>query len=812
MIRPPRVLKDYQESGALNALINFTAAIGPNTFVTKSGDLMAIVAVPGIDDECLDASDIEQITHRFQTGLSVFNERFRVYQYLLKRDQPNIPHRDYSNPVVQAAVQNRIDYLTHRSPSLHTIEIFWAVIYEGWRSSRSFKDRFSAWVTRPKASLRQMVSTDQTIEHLKQQLEQAEELLMNRVNAFVIQLRDSVPAEILDTDHAYRFLRRLLNYSPHKAETVGLNYDQFLDFQACDSLLECHRDHLRLDNYFVQALTLKEPPAHTFAHLFRALQEIPANFIIASEWKRENNGNIRQIIQSKRRHFHNTKTGLSAQVSSTPAGPGDVLVDDAAVANVSDLGACLRELEVQGNYFGQFSMTVVLYDEEPSKLRRSVAEVSKVFATQGAQLTEESYNLLNAWLAVIPGNSTYNVRRLWLLNTNYADLAFLFRPSVGALVNSHLNAEYLAVFETNQHTPYFFNLHHLDVGHMLALGMTGSGKSFLMNFLLTYLQKYDPLTFIFDLGGSYRPLTEMFQGVYVPVGIESSSFSINPFCLPPTQDNLHFLFSFVKLLIECGGGSPTGQDERDLHEQIANVYELEPEQRRLGTLAQILNRKLAQPLSKWVGDGQFGRLFDNAHDNFTLSRFQAFDFEGMRNYPQVVEPLLFYVLHRASAVVSDPKLATTLKVFVIDEAWRFLQHPTTKAYAVEALKTWRKRNASMILATQSSEDLLNSETLRIIVESSPTQLFLANPGMDVAAYKEVFHLNQTQAEMISRLIPKRQILLKRPDMAKLLNLNVDPKGYWLYSNNARDNEKRRLAFERHGIEKGLEILAKETLL
>ena len=343
------------------------------------------------------------------------------------------------------------------------------------------------------------------------------------------------------------------------------------------------------------------------------------------------------------------------------------------------------------------------------------------------------------------------------------------------------------------------------------LGMIGAGKSFLMNFLLTYLQKYEPLTFIFDLGGSYRPLTQMFHGVYVPVGMESPSFSINPFCLPPTQENLQFLFSFVKLLIESGGGSLTGEDERDLYAQIQNLYEIEPDQRRLGTLAQILSRKLAQPLSKWVGDGQYGRLFDNVTDNLTLSRFQTFDFEGMKNYPQVVEPLLFYVLHRASAAVADPKLATTLKVFVIDEAWRFLQHPTTKAYVVEALKTWRKRNASMILATQSSEDLLNSETLRVIVESCPTQLFLANPGMDVAAYREVFHLNQTQAEMISRLIPKKQILLKRPDMAKVLNLNVDRKGYWLYSNNPSDNEKKRSAFERHGIEKGLEILAKESL-
>jgi type IV secretion system protein VirB4 len=81
----------------------------------------------------------------------------------------------------------------------------------------------------------------------------------------------------------------------------------------------------------------------------------------------------------------------------------------------------------------------------------------------------------------------------------------------------------------------------------------GSGKSFLLNFLITFLQKYDPYTFIFDMGGSYRSLTEMFGGSYLQVGLQSQSFSINPFCLPPTRDNLNFLFAFVSLLIHDSG-------------------------------------------------------------------------------------------------------------------------------------------------------------------------------------------------------------------------------------------------------------------
>ena len=74
-------------------------------------------------------------------------------------------------------------------------------------------------------------------------------------------------------------------------------------------------------------------------------------------------------------------------------------------------------------------------------------------------------------------------------------------------------------------------------------------------------------------------------------------------------------------------------------------------------------------------------------------------------------------------------------------------------------------------------------------------------------YRRIFHLNETEARLIAELLPKQQVLVKRPDMAKVLNLNVDPKGYWLYTNSPNDNRLRREAFERYGFELGLDKLA-----
>ena len=192
-----------------------------------------------------------------------------------------------------------------------------------------------------------------------------------------------------------------------------------------------------------------------------------------------------------------------------------------------------------------------------------------------------------------------------------------------------------------------------------------------------------------------------------------------------------------------------------------------------------------------------------------LRPFRPSTSKGLDKYPQILEPLLFYILHRANASIYDPALATTFKLFLLDEAWRFLKNPTIKDYIVEALKTWRKRNAAMILATQSSVDLTRNEMLQIVAESCGTLMFLANPRMDKQAYKTLFHLNDAEAQLIAGLEPKKQMLVKRPDLAKVVQLNVSDKDYWIYTNSAFDNERKRAVFERLGFERGLDFLARE---
>jgi type IV secretion system protein VirB4 len=792
--------RDYKDAGALHELVGIEGVIGDGVFGTKSGDLVLFLRLDGVDYEGLDPAQMNTAARRFEAASSIFGDEYRIYQYLLKRDNPAIPCQNYANPVIQEASQRRRRYLERKAGKLYSYELYLAVTYMGARPTPRWQ-----------APLRTLLSEERTLHTLKASLDAGREKLINKASAFCIQLSDVMRAELLGCQAAFQFLRRLLNYSPSKA-AARLQHSSSVDFQVCGSALECHRNYLRLDDDYVKLLTLKEPPARTFPHLLRGLLEIRCNAVIVSEWKREDAGRVRRLVQSKRRHHHNSKSSLLNYLNTQPgSGPKDMLIDDGAVAMTANLGACLEEMEVRGRSFGQFSLTVILYHKDEAALHRAVAECFKVFSVHDAQLTEERYNLLNAWLAVQPGNADYNLRRLWLTDANYADLSFLYTLQSGAARNEHLGGEALAVLEGTGGAPYFLNLHHNDIAHTLVLGSTGSGKSFLLNFILMNLQKYGPYTFIFDLGGSYESLTHIFGGSYLAVGAPDRAFTINPFCLPPTSENHLFLFAFVKVLIESNGYRMSSEEERDLFEQIENLYEVAPDQRRLLTLSNILHRNLRRELQKWVQGGPYASLFDNVVDNLTLARFQTFDFEGMDKAPVQLEALLFYILHRANALIAGPGEENVFKVFVMDEAWRFFRHPTIRAYIIESLKTWRKKNAAMILATQSGEDLLASEMLPVVVESCPTKLFLANPGMNREAYQTAFHLNETEADLIAGLIPKKQFLLKQPGIAKLLNLEVDDKEYWIYTNNPADNARKREAFQRYGFRAGLEQLAKEKL-
>jgi type IV secretion system protein VirB4 len=813
MLNLKRIMKNYEEVGSLNAMINLFGFVGPHVFLTKSGEVGVVLEMAGVDYECLEASAVDILTKRLESALRLFDENYRVYQFLFKRNRQGIPHSYCGKPIVDAAIRDRVAYFEEKSEKLFSFSIYIVVLCPALAARRSLAGVLLEFPNHPGRCWAELVaqfSANSSVRLDAIEMGKAELALRQKVESFRTQVSDFVSVRLLGKEHAFRMLKRTLNFDALKLNAAQLKHDTFLDYYLCESHLECHRTYLRMDDYFVKVLTLKEPSAHTFPLLLKGLLGISANYHVVTEWKKEEPGKTRRTIQAKRRHFHNTKRSFISQVNLNDAAPQDLLLDNAKESQVRELGKAIEEIEIRGNYFGQFSLTVILYDHDLAIVERAAADFYKVFSVHDAQLYDERFNLLNAFLAAVPGNHTFNLRYHYLLNTNYADLSFLFTFDSGETCNAHLRQEYLAVLETCHGTPYFLNLHYGDTAHSMILGRTGSGKSFLLNFLITSLQKYDPYTFIFDVGGSFQSLTQLFGGSYLRLGRESADFTINPFSLPPTKPNLDFLALFLKVLLGPNFDTLDPATERELYEQIENLYSLDPALRTLDVLGNILPRPITHALAKWTRGGQFGYLFDNPQDTISFSRFQCFDFQQVSRYPELLEPLLFYILHRANDVIANRDISSRFKAFFIDEAWVFLRNASIQRYVTEALKTWRKHNAAMILSTQSLDELKRSEILDIIVESCATKMFLANPDMDRGLYRGQFHLNDTEVNLISSLIPKQQFLLKTPELAKVANLHVDRRSYWLYTNDPYDNRKRQDAFDRYGFERGLEVLAMEA--
>ena len=176
-------------------------------------------------------------------------------------------------------------------------------------------------------------------------------------------------------------------------------------------------------------------------------------------------------------------------------------------------------------------------------------------------------------------------------------------------------------------------------------------------------------------------------------------------------------------------------------------------ERTLTGLAVLLqSRELKQALAPYLVGGPWGRLLDADEERIGAARVQAFETEGLVGAASA-GPVLSYLFHRIAG-----RLDGSPTLIIIDEGWLVLDSPAFAAQLREWLKTLRKKNASVIFATQSLADIEGSSIAPAIIESCPTRIFLPNERAtepQIARVYERFGLNERQIEILSRATPKR---------------------------------------------------------
>ena len=187
MFKVKQISKDYREAGALCTQINLFGFVDDEVFLTKSGDLGIVMSVAGVDYECLDGNTIENLTKRLTAAFRIFDEKCRVYQYLFKRNQVEIPFTTYTDPVVNAAIDSRVAYLKAKADSLYSFQIYYVVLYEGFRSKASLLASLARLVSEPRQAAGEvlaLLSTEKQLVVMDGELDKVRAALRTKAQSF----------------------------------------------------------------------------------------------------------------------------------------------------------------------------------------------------------------------------------------------------------------------------------------------------------------------------------------------------------------------------------------------------------------------------------------------------------------------------------------------------------------------------------------------------------------------------------------------------------------------------------------------------
>jgi len=206
-------------------------------------------------------------------------------------------------------------------------------------------------------------------------------------------------------------------------------------------------------------------------------------------------------------------------------------------------------------------------------------------------------------------------------------------------------------------------------------------------------------------------------------------------------------------------------------EALRDVGNSPLDQRTITSLTTYLqDEELREALLALSLEGAYGSLFDSNIDKFGTGDWQVFEMEKLMENANIVAPTLDYLFHRI-----ERQLTGVPALIVLDECWLFLSNPTFRAKIVEYLKDLRKKNCSVVLATQNLSDIPD-ELLSVIVENTKTKIYLANDNMNVESQKiyEKFGLNETEIGIVKALVPKKEYYYKSSLGSRIFDLKLSP--------------------------------------
>ena len=499
-----------------------------------------------------------------------------------------------------------------------------------------------------------------------------------------------------------------------------------------------------------------------------------------------------RLLTRIRRQWFAKRKSIAAILKEVMTNEQSVLVDTDAANKAADADMALQELGQDVAGMAYVTATITVWDTEVRLADEKLRLVEKVIQGHDFAAMTETVNAVDAWLGSLPGHAYANVRQPPVSTLNLAHMIPLSAVWAGEGRDEHLRAPALLYGRTEGSTPFRFSLHVGDVGHTLIIGPTGSGKSVLLALMALQFRRYEgSQVFAFDFGGSIRAAALAMGGDWHDLGgglTEGSDASVSLQPLAGIHDTYERAWAadWLVAILMREGVTITPEAKEHIWTALTSLSTAPVEERTITGLCVLLqSNSLKQALRPYCVGGAYGRLLDAEAEYLGSADVQAFEIEGLVG-TGAAPAVLAYLFHR----IGD-RLDGRPTLLIIDEGWLALDDEGFAGQLREWLKTLRKKNTSVIFATQSLSDIASSAIAAAIIESCPTRLLLPNERAiepQITAIYRRFGLNDRQIEILARATPKQDYYCQSRRGNRLFELGLSEVGLALCAASSKSDQ------------------------
>ena len=451
-----------------------------------------------------------------------------------------------------------------------------------------------------------------------------------------------------------------------------------------------------------------------------------------------------------------------------------------------------REMLERGlTTFGYLTLTIMVWDEDYAVAEEKRKLVEQTLQAKGFIAGHETFNSVESFLGMIPGDSYHNVRKPMVDLFNVVDLTSTTSMYGGPTWCPHLNGSPLMVGTGRGNTHVRIVLHHGDVGDFWITGNKGSGKSTLHAFMTLQWQKYaNARNIIWDKDQSLKATTLAMDGTWLNV-TPGEMKPLQPLAHIDQERELVWANEWLSDVLDYGGIPLTPAITNILNTTLRKLAGFAPQHRTLsGFVGLVQSQELRDALEKYTLDGMFGSLLDGDHDALQIGRFHCFELADLLKTPRalaVIAPILFHVTE--NALEGDPTMISIEEFHAFEEIASIRQRVRTW------IKTLRKRNAILGIITPSIADMAESNISMTIFSEFVSRFFCADPHATEERIGKLYSdigLSERQRELIASLMSKREYYYVGQGMARKFALSLGPIGQ-SFCGRSRQEDLRRIA-------------------